>query len=127
MCITEKCFPSSSSLLQHCTKDRGLKARKTSNSVADLNKIKKNEEEREQLRIELNARHLFLTDNEIGNGRRKLLIFSFFAIGPNIGNEKVDHVFGKIDCEAEENPLRNLESSVCHEYLLKKQQISRNH
>ena len=36
----------------------------------------------------------------------------------------MDHVFGKIDCEAKEKALCYLESSVCHEYLLLKKKTN---
>ena len=49
-CVScEKDFPSYYSLQQHRKKDRGMKARKTSESVADLNKILENEEDSDQL------------------------------------------------------------------------------
>ena len=55
-CVScEKDFPSYYSLQQHRKKDHRLKARKTSYSVADLNKILINEEDSDQLRDELNA------------------------------------------------------------------------
>ncbi|XP_063724371.1 neuronal acetylcholine receptor subunit non-alpha-3-like [Symsagittifera roscoffensis] len=50
-----------------------MKARKTSDSVANLNKILENEEDNDQLRDELNACQHFLTDTEIENGRHKIL------------------------------------------------------
>ena len=44
----EKEFPSYYSLQRHRKKDHGMKARKTSGSVADLNKILENEEDSDQ-------------------------------------------------------------------------------
>ena len=55
-CVScEKEFPNYYSHQQHRKKDHGLKPRKTSDSVADLNNILENEEENDQLRDELNA------------------------------------------------------------------------
>ena len=72
-CVScEKEFPSYYSLQQHRKKDYGLKARKTKDSVADLNKIVENEEDSDQLRDELNA---FLTDTKMEKGRHKVFNF----------------------------------------------------
>ena len=50
-CVScEKEFPSYYSFQQHRKKDHGMKARKMSDSVADLNKILENEEDSDQLR-----------------------------------------------------------------------------
>ena len=57
----EREFASNYSLQQHRKKDQGMKARKTSDSVADLNKILENEDDSDQLRDELNACQHFLT------------------------------------------------------------------
>ena len=49
-CVScEKEFPSCYSLQQHRKKNHGLKARRTSESVADLNEILENEEDSDQL------------------------------------------------------------------------------
>ena len=49
--------------------------RKTVGSVADLNEIFENEDDKDQLRDELNALQHFWTDNEMENGRHKLFNF----------------------------------------------------
>ena len=66
-----------------------MKARKTSDSVADLNKILENEENSDQLRDELNAFHDFLTDTEIENGRHKVFNFQLSKLDPNLVDEKL--------------------------------------
>ena len=66
-----------------------MKARKTSDSVADLNKIFENEENSDQLRDELNAFHDFLTDTEIENGRHKVFNFQRSKLDPNLVDEKL--------------------------------------
>ena len=49
-CVScEKEFPSYYSLQQHRKRSHGLKARRPSESVADLNKILENEEDSDQL------------------------------------------------------------------------------
>ena len=65
-CVScEKEFASYYSLQQHRKKDHGMKARKTSDFVADLKKIFENEEDSDQLRDEWNACQHFLTDTEM--------------------------------------------------------------
>ena len=101
MCVSfEKKFPSYYLFQQHRKKDHGLKARKTSDSVADLSKILENEEESDQLRDELDASQHFLTDTEMKNGRQKVFNFQFSKLGPNLVNEKLVQVFEKLDCAA---------------------------
>ena len=100
-CVScEKKFPSYFSLPQHRKKDHGLKARKTSNSVADLNKILENEEDSDHLRDELNACQPFLTDTAMENGRHKVFNFQFSKLDPNLINKKLDQVFEKHDSAA---------------------------
>ena len=94
-----KKVPSYYSLQQHRKKDHGLKARKTRDYIADLNKILENEEESDQLRDELKACH-FLTDTEMENGRHKVFNFQLLNIDPNLVNKKLDQVFEKLDCAA---------------------------
>ena len=77
-CVScENEFSSYYSLKQHRKKDHGLKARKTSDSFANLNKILQNEEDSDQLRDELNAFQHFLTDTEMDMDATKYSIFSF--------------------------------------------------
>ena len=80
-----------------------MKARKTSDYGADLNKILENEEDSDQLRDELNASQHFLTDTEIENGRQKVFNFQFSKLDPNLVNEKLDQVFEKLDCAPKNN------------------------
>ena len=61
MCKLCSCY----SLQQHRKKVHALKARKTSDSVADLNKVLGNEEDSEQLRDELNDWQHVLKDTEM--------------------------------------------------------------
>ena len=116
-CVScEKEFPSYYSLQQHRKKDHGVKARKTSDSVADLNKILENEEDSDQLRDELNACQHFSTDTEMENGRHKVFNFQLSKRDPNLVIEKLDQVFEKLDCAAKINialvfVLRNIETS----------------
>ena len=99
MCVScEKEFPSYYSLQQHRKKDHGLKARKTSDSVADLIKILENEEESDQLRNELNACQHFLTDTEMENERHNVFNFQLSKLDSHLVNEKLDQVFEKLDC-----------------------------
>ena len=112
----EKKFLSYYSLQQHRKKDHGMKARKTSDSVADLNKISENEEDSDQLREELNTCQHFLTDTEMENGRHEVFNFQFSKLDPNLVNEKLDQAFEKLDCAAKINialgfVLRNMETS----------------
>ena len=98
-CVScEKKFPSCYSLQQHLKKDYGLKARKTSDSIADFNKILENEEDIDQLRDELNASQHFLTDTEMDYGRHKVFNFQLSQLDPNLVIEKLDQVFEKLDC-----------------------------
>ena len=116
-CVScEKEFASYYSLQQHRKKDHGMKARKTSDPVADLNKILENEENNDQLRDELNACQHFLTDTEMENGRHKVFNFQLSKLDPNLINEKLDQVFEKLDCAAKINialgfVLHNIETS----------------
>ena len=99
MCVScEKEFPSYYSLQQHRKKDHGLKARKTSDSVADLIEILENEEESDQLRNELNACQHFLTDTEMENERHNAFNFQLSKLDSHLVNEKLDQVFEKLDC-----------------------------
>ena len=66
--ICENEFPSYYSLQQHRRKHHALNARKTSDSVADLNQIFENDEDSDQLRDELNASQPFLRDTEMEKG-----------------------------------------------------------
>ena len=116
-CVScEKEFASYYSLQQHRKKDHGMKARKTSDSVADLNKILENEEVSDQLRDNLNAYQHFLTDTEMENGRHKVFNFQLLKLDLNLVNEKLDQVFEKLDCAIKINIAlgfvsRNLETS----------------
>ena len=88
-CVSsEKKFPSYYSFQQHCKRNHGFRARKTSDSVVDLNKILESEEDSDQPRDELNACQHFLTDTEMENGRHKLFYFQFSKLEPNLVNEK---------------------------------------
>ena len=93
-----------------------MKARKTSDYVADLNKILENEEDSDQLRDELNACQHFLTDAEMENGCHKVFNFQLSKLELNLVNEKLDQVFEKLDCAAKINialgyVLRNIETN----------------
>ena len=52
-----------------------VETRKTSDSVAELNKILENEENSDQLRVQLKACQHFLTDSEMENGRHTVFNF----------------------------------------------------
>ena len=84
--LSEKRFPSYYSLQLHRKKDHGLKARKTNDSVADLNKILENEEDSDQQRDELNTSQHFFTDTEMENGRHKVFNFQLSKLDPNLVN-----------------------------------------
>ena len=87
-CVScEKEFPNYYSLQKHRKKDHGLKARKTSDFVSDLNKNLENGEDSDQLRNELYACQHFLTDTKM----------------ENLVNEKLDQVLEKLDCAASIN------------------------
>ena len=93
-CVScEKEFPSYYSFQQDRKKDHGLKARKMSDSVADLNKILENEEDSDQLRDELNVCQHLLTDIEMEKGRHKVFNFQLSKLDPNLVNEKLEQVF----------------------------------
>ena len=85
-----------------------MKARKTRDSVADLNKISENEEDSDQLRDELNACQHFLTDTELENGRHKVINFQLSNLDQDLVHEKLDHVFENLDCAAKVNMLWDL-------------------
>ena len=84
--LCEKKFPSYYSLQQHRKKVHGLKARKTNDSVADLNKILENEEDSDQQRDELNTSQHFFKDTEMENGRHKVFNFQLSKLDPNLVN-----------------------------------------
>ena len=95
-------------------KDQVLKARTTSDSAADLTKILEKEEDSDQLRDELNACQHILTDTEMEIRRQKVFNFQLSKLNSNLDNEKLDHVFEKLDCAAKINialalVLRNIE------------------
>ena len=122
-CVScEKEFPSYYSLQQHRKEDHGLKARKTSDSVADLNKILENEDNSDQLRDKLNACQQFLTDTEMENERHKVFNFHLSKLDPNLVNKKLDQFFEKLACAAKINiafgfVLRNIETGeYCYFY-----------
>ena len=72
----EQEFPNYYSLQQHRRKEHGSKQRKTSETVADSNKILEEEgEDGEKLKEEPSACQHFLVDTEIENGRHKVLNF----------------------------------------------------
>ena len=89
----EKGIPSYYSLQQPRKKDHGLKARKKSDSVADLNKILENEEDSDHLRDELSDCQHFLTHTELENGHHKVFNFQLSKLDPNLVNEKLVQVF----------------------------------
>ena len=100
---------------QHRKKDRLLKARKTNDSVADLNKILENGGVSDHLRDKLNACHHFLTYTEIENGLNKVFIFQLSKLVPNLVIEKLDEVSEKLHCAAQIKiglgfVLRNIEN-----------------
>ena len=72
----EQEFPSYYSLQQHRRKEHGAKQRKSSDTVADLNKIVEEEGGNgEKLKEEHCACQRFLVDTEMENGRHKVFIF----------------------------------------------------
>ena len=111
-------------------KFHGLKARKTSESFADLNKILENEENTDQLRDKLNACQHFLTDTEIENGRHKVFNFQLSKLDPNLVNEKLDQVIENFDCAAKINialrfVLRNIETGDYLYFYAQKNNLDR--
>ena len=80
-----------------------MKARKTSESFGDLNKILENEEYTDQLRDELNACQHLLTDTEMEKGRHKIFNFQLSKLDSNLIIEKLDQVFEKLDYAAKIN------------------------
>ena len=93
-------FPSYNSLQQHRKKYHGLKARKFSEPVADLNKIVVIEENSDQLRDELYACKHILTDTEMQNKRHKVFKYRLSKLDPNLVFEKLDQTFEKHDYAA---------------------------
>ena len=80
--------------LQQQKKDQGIKLTKTSDSVADLNKLLESEEDsQQQIRDELNDRQHLLTDTEMENKRHKVFIFQTSKLDPNLVIEKLVQVF----------------------------------
>ena len=72
----EQEFPSYYSLQQHWRKEHGIKQRKPSDTVADLNKIVEEEgEDGEKLKEEPSACQHFLVYTEIENERHKVFNF----------------------------------------------------
>ena len=112
----EQEFPSYYSLQQHRRKEHGVKQRKPSDTVADLNKIVEDEgEDGEKLKEELGACQHFLVDTEMENGRHKVFNFQMSKLDTKIINEKLEEVFNKLDSAAKINialgfVLRNIET-----------------
>ena len=112
----EQEFPSYYSLQQHRRKEHGIKQRKSSDTVADLNKIVEEEwEDGEKLKAELSACQHFLVDTEMENGTHKVVNFQLCKLGTKIINEKLEDVFNKLDSAAKINialgfVLRNIET-----------------
>ena len=87
----EQEFPSYYSLQQHRRKEHGVKQRKPSDTVADLNKIVEDEgEDGEKLKEELGACQHFLVDTEMENGRHKVFNFQMSKLDTKIINEKLE-------------------------------------
>ena len=100
----EQEFPSYYSLQQHRRKEHGAKQRKTSDTVADLNKIVEEEGENdEKLKEELCTCQHFLVDTEMENGRQKVFNFQISKLDTKIINEKLEEVFNKLDSAAKIN------------------------
>ena len=94
----EQEFPSYYSLQQHRRKEHGVKQRKPSDTVADLNKIVEEEgEDGEKLKEELVACQHFLVDTEMENGRHKVINFQMSKLDTKVINEKLEEVFNKLD------------------------------
>ena len=112
----EQEFPSYYSLQQHRRKEHGVKQRKPSDTVADLNKIVEEEgEDGEKLKEEFSACQHFLVDTEMENGRHKVFNFQMSKLDTKIINEKLEEVFNKLDSAAKINialgfVLRNIET-----------------
>ena len=70
-----------------------------------------NEEDRDHLRVDLNAFQHFLTETEMKNGHHKVLNFQLSNSDPNLVNGKLDQVFEKFDCRA------NFNINLCFVFL----------
>ena len=118
----EQEFPSYYSLQPHQRKEHGVKQRKPSNTVADLNKIVEGEgEDGVKLKEELSACQHFLVDTEMENGRHKVFNFQMSKLDTKIINEKLKEVFNKLDSAAKINIalrffLRNVETGEYRYY-----------
>ena len=97
-------------------KEHGAKQRKSSDTIADLNKIVEEEGENcEKLKEEHCACQPFLVDTEMENGRHKVFNFQMSKLDTKIINEKLEEVFNKLDSAAKINIalgffLRNIET-----------------
>ena len=80
----------------HCKKDYGLKAKKRSDSVADLNKIWEKGADSDQLRDELIPCQNFITDIMVEMDATKYVI-STFELNPYLVDKKLDQVIEKLD------------------------------
>ena len=94
----EKEFPNYYSLQQHRRKEHGAKQRKSSDTVAHLNKIVEEEgDDGEKLKEELSACQHFLVDTEMENGKHKVFNFQMSKLDNKIIKEKLEEVFNKLD------------------------------
>ena len=95
------------SLQQHRRKEHGAKQRRTSVTVADLNKIVEEEgEDGETLKDKLSSCQRFLVNTEMENGRHKVFnIQRYFTFKLNTKsiNEELEEVFNKLDSAAKSN------------------------
>ena len=118
----EQEFPSYYSLQQHRRKEHGVKQRKPSVTVADLNKIVEEEgDDGDKLKEELSACQHFLVDTEMENGRHKVFNFQMSKLDTKIINDKLEEVFNKLDSAAKINfalgfVLRNVETGEYRYY-----------
>ena len=76
-----------------------MKAKKRSDSVADLNKIWEKGADSDQLRDELIPCQNFITDIMVEMDATKYVI-STFELNPYLVDKKLDQVIEKLDCSA---------------------------
>ena len=119
----EQEFPSYYSLQQHRRKEHRAKQRKSSDTMADLNKIVQEEgDDGDKLKEELSACQHFLVDTEMENRRHKVFNFQMSKLDTKIINEKLEEVFNKQDSAAKINialgfVFRNVETGEYRYYL----------
>ena len=106
-----KQFPSYYSLQQHRRKEHGANQGKSSDTVADLNKIVEEE----------GVDGDFLVDTEMENGRHEVFNFQMSKLDTKIINDKLEEVFNKLDSAAKINialgfVLRNVETGEYRYY-----------